>query len=91
MLKHEIKGWSKNQFGNLHTKLAHNPKQIEYVEDKLLSSLDSFHLTTWMTCLLKQREKMMLFNQKYWGKFRRKQWLIHGDRTTEKEHDCQPS
>ena len=73
MLKYEIKGWSKNQFGNLHNKLAHNTKQIEYVEDKILSSPDSFRLNTWMTRLLKQREKMMLFNQKYWAKLRRKQ------------------
>jgi len=33
-----------------------------------------------MTHLLKQREK--LFNQKYWGKLRSKEWLNKGDPNT---------
>ena len=35
-----------------------------------------------MQRLLKQREKMMLFNQKYWGKLARKEWLVNGDRNS---------
>jgi len=32
--------------------------------------------------LLKQREKLLLFNQKYWGKLARKEWLVNGDRNS---------
>jgi len=67
LIKHEVKGRSKNHFGNFQNKLAHNTQHLKYVEEKLLSNPDSFCLNAWMTRLLKQREKMMLFNQKYWG------------------------
>jgi len=60
LIKHEVKGWSKSHFGNFQNKVAYNMQHIEYVEDKLLSNPDSFRLNAWMTCLLKQREKMML-------------------------------
>jgi len=81
-IKHKVKGWSKTHFGNLHDKLAKNTQKINYIEDKLLSNLESFWLNSWLTRLLKQREKMMLFNQKYWGKLRQKEWLVSGDRNT---------
>jgi len=29
--------------------------------------------------MLRQREKLLLVNQKYWGTFRRKEWLVNGD------------
>jgi len=32
--------------------------------------------------LLHQREKLMLFNQKYLRAFRRKEWLVNGDRNS---------
>ena len=70
IIKHEVKGWSKNHFGNLQNKIVHNTQKVDYVEEKLLSNPESFHFNVWTTLLLKQREKMMLFNQKYWGKLR---------------------
>ena len=63
IILHEVKGWSKNHFGNLHNKIVHNTQKIDHVEEKLLSNSESFRFNAWMTCLLKQREKMMLFNQ----------------------------
>jgi len=33
--------------------------------------------------MLHQREKLLPFNQKYWGKFRRKEWLVNGDRNSQ--------
>ena len=35
-----------------------------------------------MSRLIRQREKLLLFNQKYWGKLSRKNWLVQGDRNT---------
>jgi len=35
-----------------------------------------------MLRLLKQREKLLLFNQKYWGKLAWKEWLVNGDRNS---------
>ena len=67
LIKHEVKGWSKNHFGHFHDKLSRNTQKIEYVEDKLLTNHNSFRLNSWLTRLLKQGEKMMLFDQKYWG------------------------
>ena len=62
IIKQEVKCWSKNHFGNLHNKLTHNSKRIEYVEVKLLANPESIRLNQWMTRLLKQTEKIMLFN-----------------------------
>ena len=35
-----------------------------------------------MVCFLKQREQLLMFNQKYRGRFNRKEWLTKGDRDT---------
>ena len=63
--KYEIKEWAKKQFGNIHDKLSKNAVKINYIEDKLLSDPTSHRLNSWIKRLIKQREKMMLFNQKY--------------------------
>ena len=65
LIKHEVKDWSKNHFGNYHDKLSKNEQKIEYVERQLFNSPHSFRLNSWMIRLIKQREKLMLFNQKY--------------------------
>ena len=41
---------------------------------------DSPRLNTWLNQLLVQREKLLLFNQKYWENLKRKEWLVHEDR-----------
>ena len=57
--------WAKNFFGNNHEKPTKNAPKVILVENKFLSNRDSFRLNFWMNSLLKQREKLMLFNQEY--------------------------
>ena len=82
LVKYEVKDWAKKQFGNFQDKIFMNEQKIEYVERKLLENPNSFRLNSWMTRLIKQREKMLLFKQKYWGKLSRNEWLVKGDRNT---------
>ena len=47
---------------------------------------DSHRLNLWLTQLLIQREKLMLFNQKYWDRHKRNEWLVNGDRNSRYFH-----
>jgi len=78
----EIKEWSNGHFGNIHDKITKNDLKLKYVEERLLDNPNSFQFNSWMECLLKQRTKLMFFNQKYWGKFSRKNCLQNGDKNT---------
>jgi len=62
-IKLELKPWVRSTFGNMQAKLRLNLEKINYVENKLLESPLSFRLNEWMNRLLKQREKLLLFNQ----------------------------
>ena len=65
-----------------HQKLIINAQKIEIVDEKLSNQPESYCLNSWMNRLLMQREKLMLFNQKYWGNLRRKEWLINSDQNS---------
>ena len=71
-LKLSRKVWSRSTFGNFKNKLERNGQQLLVVEEKLISLPDNARLNSWHYRLIKQREKMHLFNQKYWGKLARK-------------------
>ena len=43
---------------------------------------NNYRLNDWLNRLLCQREKLLLFNQKYWGSYRRKEWLVNGDQNS---------
>ena len=64
-VKLHVKGWSKCFFGNTRHKLAQNETKLKILEDKLLIQPDSPRLSEWMNRLLRQREKLLMFNQKY--------------------------
>jgi len=81
-IKTELKPWVKSTFGNIQDKLRKNLDKISYIENKLLDSPMSFRLNDWLNRMLKQREKLLLFNQKYWGRLARKTWLVNGDRNS---------
>ena len=77
-----VKGWSKCSFGNTQHELAQNETKLKILEDKLLIQPDSPRLDEWLNRLLCQREKSLMFNQKYWGGLKRKDWLVNGDRNS---------
>jgi len=67
-LKLDLKVWSKSTFGNFKNKLERNGQQLLVVKGKLISQPNNARLNNWHYRLIKHREKMHLFNQKYWGK-----------------------
>ena len=78
-IKLDLKSWSKNTLANFKNKLERNADKLLYVETKLVQNPNSARLNNWHLRLIKQREKMHVFNQKYWKKVGRKEWLVHGD------------
>ena len=48
----------------------------------MLIQPNSARLNDWLHRILHKREKLLLFHQKYWGTFRRKEWLVNGDRNS---------
>jgi len=79
-IKLDLKTWSKRMFGNFRSKLERNGEKLLAVEHKLMLQPHSARLNSWHYRLIKQRKKMHLFNQKYWEKLSRKEWLVNGDR-----------
>jgi len=80
--KHHIKNWARNFLGNNQQQLLRNAQKIELIEDQLSNQPNSPWLNDWLHRMLRQREKLLLFNQKYWGTFKRKEWLVNGDRNS---------
>jgi len=80
--KLHIKYWARNFVGNNQQKLLTNMQKIDEIDEKLLSQPDSARLNNWLQRMLRQREKLLLFNQKYWGNTKRKEWLVNGDRNS---------
>ena len=69
-----VKGWANQLFGNTRYRLDQNETKLRLVEDKLLLHPDSPRLNEWIHRLLCQWEKLLLFNRKYWGGLKRKEW-----------------
>jgi len=61
------------------------------VESKLIADPQSHRLNDWYFRLLKQREKLFLFNKRYWGNLARKKWLVDGDRNSRYFHQSATS
>ena len=61
-VKLQVKGWAHQFFGNTRYRLDQNEIKLRSVEDKLLLHPDSLRLNDWIHRLLRQREKLLLFN-----------------------------
>jgi len=80
--KIHIKTWARNFLGNNHQKLMLNAQKVDQIESLLVHQPHSIRLNSWMQRMLRQREKLLLYNQKYWGTLKRQEWLVHGDRNS---------
>jgi len=78
-VKWQLKEWAKHHIGNLYDKLSRNAQKLEYVEERLVANPYRYRFNSWLNRLLKQWEKLLLFNRKYWGKLAQKEWLVNGD------------
>jgi len=85
-LKQHLKEWAHTSLCNNHQQLSTNTQKIQRVEAQLINQPDSYRLNSWLKRLLIQREKLMLFNQKYWDKLKHKEWLVDGDRNSSYFH-----
>jgi len=63
-----------------------NTTQLQIVESKIITNPHSPRLNAWHLRLLKQREKLLLFNKCYWGALARKKWLVDCDRSSRYFH-----
>jgi len=81
-IKRELKEWSSKRFGNCRRQIERNTEKLKFVESQLLTVPNSPRLNSWHFRLIKQRENLLLFNQRYWGKLACKRWLVDGDRNT---------
>ena len=78
-IKNKIKSWKIPSGPNYEKQIEKNTEKLHYVENHLIGNADNPRLTHWHNRLIKQREKLMLFHQRFWGRLVRKQWLIDGD------------
>ena len=85
-VKFDLKTWSKSTFGNFKHKLERNANKLLEVEQKLVTQPNNARLNNRHYRLIRQREKMHLFNQKYWGRLARKKGLVTGDRNSRYFH-----
>jgi len=65
LIKKDLGVWSTKLFGNFKSKIDLNEHKLLYVEDQLLKNLDSPWFNSSYAKLIKQREKLLLFNQRY--------------------------
>ena len=85
-IKRDLKEWSSQRFGNYKRQIEKNTDKLKDVESQLLENPNSPRLNHWHFRLLKQRENLLLFNKRFWGKFARQRWLVDGDRNSRYFH-----
>ena len=71
---------------NFSNQVEKNTAKLQFVESKIIVNPQSQRFNAWHFRLLKQRENLLLFNKRYWGKLGRKKWLIDGDRNSRYFH-----
>jgi len=90
-IKRELKDWSSQRFGNYKRQIEKNTDKLKIVESQLLGDPNSPRLNHWHFRLLKQRENLLLFNKRFWGKFARQRWLVDGNRNSRYFHQSAKS
>jgi len=81
-IKNDLKPWAKSTFRHVQEKLQQNSDKINYIEARLIADPESYQFNNWFNRLVKLQEKLLLFNQKYWGLLVRKEWLVNSGRNS---------
>ena len=79
-IKTDLKLWAKTRYRHTTNKLLMNEQKLNDLQTKLWRQPFNTILINHINRLILQREKLLLFNQKVWGKEARKTWLTQGDR-----------
>ncbi|KAJ8435767.1 LOW QUALITY PROTEIN: hypothetical protein Cgig2_019186 [Carnegiea gigantea] len=87
-VKHYLKSWNSKSCGNFFDKAEKNASLLNKVEEKLISDPLNTRLINCHAFLIKPHERLLLFNQKYWRKFHRKEWLTKDDRNSKFFYRC---
>jgi len=61
--KYQIKNWARRFLGNNHHKLVLNAQKIDHLENLLANQPNSPRLNSWLRRILRQREKLLMYNQ----------------------------
>ena len=67
IIKSALKNWSRAKLTHFRKQVEKNTTQLQLVESKIIIDPQSRRLNDWHLRLLKQREKLLLFNKCYWG------------------------
>ena len=81
-IKSELKIWSRSKFANFSKQVEKNSAKLQFVESMIIANPQNHRLNDWHFRLLKQRERLLMFNKRYWGTLARKNWLVDGDRNS---------
>lgn len=85
-IKLAIKEWNRKHNIYSMKNLDNNQAKLKVLEEKLMENPNNENILKHYERVLKQREKILLFNQKYWRNMARKDWLTKGDRNSSYFH-----
>ena len=71
-IKNKLKSWKVTSSANCRKQIEKNTEKLHYMENRLIDNADNPRLNHWHTTLIKQRGKLMLFHQRFWGRLTRK-------------------
>jgi len=64
-IKNKLKSWKITSGANYRKQIKKNTEKLHYVKNCLIDNADNPRLNHWHTRLIKQREKLMLFHQRF--------------------------
>jgi len=79
----------RQSFQIFRNQVEKNTTQLHLVESKLIADPYSHRVNDWYFRLLKQREKLLLFNKRHGGNLARKKWIVDGDRNSRYFHQSE--